>query len=127
MSTKTNALFIISAFALSACFGSDSADDLADQGEDLAEKYLNEQPTPIDAMPTEGTATYNGIAGFVQGSGVSAQTIAEGAEIVSKIELQADFGASTISGTLSDFEATENDTGASDGIRSGRLTLKKQL
>lgn len=114
MSTKTNALFIISAFALSGCFGSSSnlADDLADKGEALAMKHLNADPTdPGDPALASGTGTYAGVAGFKQDPAATLDQIATTPEALSDITLTADFDAATAEGTLSNFAVTEHDTG----------------
>lgn len=55
------------------------------------------EPTSIDAMPASGSATYSGVMGF------SASEEAP-VDVYSKASLTANFGAATISGSLTDFQ-----------------------
>ena len=63
-------------------------------------------------MPTDATATYKGIAGF---SDVPGPFVPGEATDLAEIELRADFGASTISGSLTNFRFEEGD-GASVAV-----------
>jgi len=90
---------------MSACSsssgGNQSFDQLATKGQNIIEEYGNADVTPESAMPTAGTATYNGVAAF---SDVPSESyIAENAEAVAALRLEANFGDSTIGGKMDNF------------------------
>lgn len=74
---------------------------MARRGEDILVKAQGIDQTPANAVPSAGTATYNGVAGF----GASEYS---DIEVMSEASLTADFSASTISGRLTNFRDYEN-------------------
>jgi hypothetical protein len=96
---------------LSACSGgsgsSQSFDQLATKGQNIIEKYQDADLTPEAAMPTSGTATYNGVAAFSDVP--DAEYIAENAEAVAALRLEANFGNNTISGKMDNFVDYDNE------------------
>ena len=86
--------------ALSACGSSDSFAKMEDRGTALAAKYAETPPT--ETMPTEGTATYKGYAGY------SADENAETADYASNVTLNANFADATIDGSLTNFRDANN-------------------
>lgn len=93
----------IAALAVSACSssnsGSRSFDQLADEGQALLTQYENEDVTPTSNVPTAGSATYNGVAAF----GTTQSFDVQNAEALAAVSLEADFAASSISGTIDNF------------------------
>ena len=74
-------------------------------------------------MPTTGTGTYRGVAGFAAGNGNYGPAMSD-ATLVAQAELNADFGAGKISGDLTNFRDDQNQAIAGrvqirDGHRTG--------
>lgn len=86
--------------ALSACGSSDSFAKMEDRATALAVKYA--EPTATETMPTEGTATYKGYAGY------SDNPDAENADYMSNVTLNANFADATIDGSLTNFRDANN-------------------
>lgn len=71
------------------------------------EDRIEALPSRSTTMPTSGTGTYNGVAGFVAGDGHAAPAMSD-ATLVAQAELTADFGARNISGELTNFRNDKN-------------------
>lgn len=137
---KTIHIFAISGMTLlSACGGSGGSGnpsvkyksfvDMAQEGQTLIGKYWSAGLTPFANMPTNGKATYTGVAAY--SDVLNAKYIVENAEVVSKVTLNADFAADEISGKLDNFRDYENKAiaGAVD-IKNGKIqgnTIKADL
>lgn len=67
----------------------------------LNDRIVNATATPADSMPTAGTATYSGLAGFSTTNGGPS-------EIMSEASLTANFDNSSISGGLANFRHYQN-------------------
>ena len=97
---------VSSALFLAAC-GGGGGDSQANfstmesRGNALINKIEDQSATPVNSMPTTGTATYSGIAGF-------APSINDEIQVLSEASLTANFGASTIAGSLTNFRDYEN-------------------
>jgi hypothetical protein len=97
---------LMSSILLAACVsgGKDASyDEMYSRGKSLVSKFESEDPTPVGAMPTTGTATYSGVAGF------GAET-SEQVEVMSQASLAANFATSSISGNLTNFRDYENNS-----------------
>ena len=96
---------------ISACSsssgGKQSFDEIATKGQNIIEKYEDADVTPVSAMPTSGTATYNGVAAFSDVP--DAAYIAENAEAIAALRLEANFEDSTIGGEMDNFVDYDND------------------
>lgn len=88
---------------IAACGGSDngssgaSFNDLATRADALVARAETLEATPLESMPTTGTATYDGVAAF------SRSELMETTDMLSAATVNANFGDSTISGQLSNF------------------------
>jgi len=105
---------------LAACGGSSSDNDderpsfeqLASRGNALEARLGALEETTV--MPTTGSATYNGVAGFDMGGDNASDMLAE-------LSLQANFADSTVGGKLSNFTTSdgsqmEGELNVADGI-----------
>lgn len=95
-----------SALLLAACGGGGGNSQanfstMESRGTALINKIEDQSATPVNSMPTTGTATYSGIAGF-------APSIDDEIQVLSEASLTANFGASTIAGSLTNFRDYEN-------------------
>ncbi|MCF1708853.1 transferrin-binding protein-like solute binding protein [Tabrizicola sp. J26] len=111
--------------------GQATFDELAALGQTLFAKTESLSVTPEANMPTTGTATYRGAVSYVSSADLSAipdaekpKYIVDNPQVVSDATLNANFGASTIFGTLANF--TDRSTGVwqggmsiSNGVISG--------
>ena len=108
-------------FALSACSGSSGGggatqnaySELALQHRNLLLKNENAVQTAV--MPTGGTATYRGLAGY---SAIDFVQAGANPEVMSRIALTADFGAKTITGALTEFVDRTNTPIAGSAVMS---------
>lgn len=94
--------------SISACGGSSTSggpsfETLSTSGSALLEQYGNAAPTGVDNMPITGTATYRGVAAYSSDSSDPVY-IAQYADTLSELELNANFGTSTISGRAYNFK-----------------------
>lgn len=97
---------------LSACSSDDdfnlsdppTFDDLAVEEANLIGEYAGEDFTPVDDMPTSGSATYNGVAAY-SSSEVSPDAIRADPDSLSSITMTADFSSSDIFGRAHDFQS----------------------
>mgnify|MGYP002714179261 CR=1 FL=1 len=87
--------------------GSASFNDMARDANALLAKYDDAEPTPILNMPENGSATYRGVAAYSDVADMD--YIAENAEIMSDVELNASFASGSLTGELSNFRAFNND------------------
>lgn len=112
---KLAGLVVAMAGTLSAC-GSNgvSYGELETQGEALIAKYEETDVTPEGQMPTEGTATYRGVAAL--GEGTTEQ------DVYGKMTMTADFGANTIGGKITNLREPEGAIGGSLDITEGVIT-----
>lgn len=108
MKTNTAIVLASSAFFLAACGGSSTSsssgasfDSMVTRGEALINKIDGQSITPVRSMPTAGTASYSGVAGF-------GASIYDEVEVLSEASLTANFGSSSISGNLTNFRDYEN-------------------
>ncbi|MFC0281383.1 transferrin-binding protein-like solute binding protein [Falsigemmobacter intermedius] len=97
---------VSSTFFLAACGGSGggsqaSFSTMESRGTALIEKLEGQSATPVSAMPSAGSATYSGIAGF-------APSIYDEVEVLSEASLTANFASSTIAGNLTNFRDYQN-------------------
>lgn len=122
MRSHTAIVFAASAVLLTACGGGSSSgnggpgggggpapDSLAGMvahGERIEDRIAALQ-SHTTTMPTSGTGTYRGVAGFVAGDGFARPAMSE-ATLVAQAELTADFGARNISGELTNFRDDQN-------------------
>jgi hypothetical protein len=110
MKIKTALSSIAILSLMSACSssssGNQSFDQLATKGQNIITKYEDADLTPESEMPTVGTATYNGVAAF--SSVADAEYIAENADAVAALRLEANFGDSTIGGKMDNFVDYDN-------------------
>lgn len=96
---------------LAACGGGGggqlaSFDDLSAEQVSLAEAAVAVDRTPVADMPSTGSASYDGVAGF--SIGTMPQTT-EDLNILSELALTADFASGAISGSLSNFNSAEGE------------------
>ena len=108
---KTLLVAASAAVFLTACGGGSSGSgsggsnasfsSMANRGEALIEKIDTMNVTPSNSMPTAGTATYKGVAGF-------AASEYDEIEVISEASLTANFSRSTIAGNLTNFRDYEN-------------------
>lgn len=111
---------VLAACSSSGGAGSASFDELARQGNALASRLENADPTPVANMPSSGSATYRGIAAYSDTP--NAEFILENGEIVSQVELNADFSSGAVDGKLTNFRWYDNDRIAgSVDIRNGSI------
>lgn len=107
-------------FALSACGGGGgNGQDFASlgvQGANLLADYGNEPATQVADMPG-GSFNYSGVAAFNFGD-YSLSYVAANAEVLAEANLQANFGADAISGSLTNFVDADNIKG------EGRIDLR---
>jgi hypothetical protein len=94
--------------SLSACGGSGTSggpsfSSLSSTGQSILSQYGSAPATDVANMPTSGTATYSGVAAYSTDSGDPAY-LALYAQTLSQLELNADFGTSTISGRAYNFK-----------------------
>lgn len=114
--------------ALSACgssggnsHNSASFNDMARQGNALIAKYQDAEPTRAADMPTDLRATYRGVAAYSDVPDI--EYIAENAEIMSDVALNADFRTGAVDGELSNFRFYDNDRiSGSVAIRNGAIS-----
>lgn len=99
---------------LSACLGSGGSgvastsgsvegsapnfEQMASDGRAMLQNLENTDETPVAAMPTTGTATYNGVAAF--GDSADPEYLAENADILGRLQMEANFASETISGQI---------------------------
>lgn len=129
MKTLSTFALLVTAIALAACGGGSGGSggdpiasgsrpsfaQLTDRGEYLADRLTNMSATPIDSMPTSGTASYLGVAGFVPEDA--------GSELLAVADMTADFENSTFAGTFTDFRDEENArVQGRINIRNGTIT-----
>jgi hypothetical protein len=128
------------ALALAACGSSGGGGDegsptpsaeitflsLADRGRALARAAEGLSPTPQAALPSAGTASYRGVAGFETGA-VAVPELSDAAldrlDTLARLEIEADFGRGTIEGALRDFQS--GDLGGLAGearLRDGQIS-----
>jgi hypothetical protein len=117
--TTRSAVALAGLVALSACGGggggvgaSAKADfgatyssfaEMEDRAEIIGGRYENSEITPMSDMPTSGSATYTGLAGF--GPGDVMYLDEDDITVASEARLQADFGRGVLSGELTNFQA----------------------
>jgi hypothetical protein len=108
-------------FALSACGGSSPKlgfVELEDRGDALAERFENMEITPLSDMPTTGSATYSGVAGYAPGD-INTMTDEEVAalesELVSEMSLTASFVSGEVSGAFTNFSGRDKALGEVSG------------
>lgn len=114
--------------ALSACGSSGggssstaSFDEMARRGNALIAKYEDAEPTQLANMPTDLKASYRGVAAFSDVP--DADYIAREAEIMSDIELNADFRSGAVDGELRNFRFYDNDRIAGTvAVRNGAIS-----
>lgn len=114
--------------ALSACGSSGgssssnaSFNDMARKGNALIAKYEDAEPTRVADMPTDLQASYRGVAAFSDVPDVD--YIAENAEIMSDIQLNADFRTGAVDGELRNFRFYDNDRIAGTvAVRNGAIS-----
>lgn len=103
-------LTLLSACSSSSGGGSDatqSFDQLLAQGENIAIKYEEAELTSVSDMPTGGTATYHGVAAFVEAS--DGYYTPENPEMAAaRLRLDANFKDSTIGGEMNNFVDADN-------------------
>jgi hypothetical protein len=99
---------------------------LSEQGRSLVQEAGGLPVTPAAALPAGGTASYAGVAGLVTGTGLppglSDADLAT-LDTLGSLELTADFGRSTVEGTLSQLQSS--DLGALQGqivLRDGTIS-----
>lgn len=119
---------IAAAATLSACSSSASFEDMTASHAALVSTYENAEPTAVENMPTTGTATYEGNASFETSDGAQDPNPEQWE---SKLVLDADFAASTISGEMTNVtpnegEAAEGSIGITNGAISGN-TMTAEL
>lgn len=128
MNMKISLSSIVILSLMSACSsssnGNASFDQLAAEGQNLLAKYDDTSVTPESAMPTVGTATYNGVAAFSDRA--DADYISNNAEAVASLRLQANFGDSTIGGKMDNFVDYEN-TSASGSVQIINGTISENV
>lgn len=100
---------VLVALLLSGCGGSSSGpgsyEELLDTNQALSERLDPDKLT--DVMPTVGTATYSGATAFATGEGRTAAYILYNADLVSDLELLADFEANKITGSMTGFKSRD--------------------
>lgn len=120
--------------ALSACGGSSTGpasfttastqamfDDRLERGEALIDKYDNALPT--SNMPTTGTASYAGLAGFADGPNFDEADVVATAEVAMTASFTPSGGS--VSGSMSNFLALNSDTNEVEALQ-GSLTIADQ-
>lgn len=113
--------------ALAACGGGGGGDDpVAEYAQDAAraERIVNAtnqlSGTSVATMPVRGRAEYDGIVGLAFGG---APASIERADMIGELDLEADFGAGTISGEMDDFNTRDGrELEGELRIRDGRIT-----
>jgi hypothetical protein len=99
--------------ALSACGGSSlgAFDQKLERGNALVAKYAETERTPTEAMPTTGSATYEGVAAYSSVEPDSEEALIANPEYLSNVRLTATFtdDGGSIDGDLSDFITAENE------------------
>ncbi|WP_145111087.1 transferrin-binding protein-like solute binding protein [Cereibacter sediminicola] len=126
MNIKNVVGLVVVAAGLSACGGSDggtSFDSLATRGDSLIEKYEVVELTPVGSMPTAGTASYEGVAGyFFSEAAYDAAESAADADVLSTVSLTANFSDSSIAGSLGNFKDREGvSVSGSVAIKDGQI------
>lgn len=100
--------------------GSVSFADMAGQANALLTRVEDYDLTPVADMPTDIKATYRGVAGFSDVA--DADYIVENAEIMSEVEMNADFRTGSVTGELSNFRYYDNDRiDGTVAIRNGSI------
>lgn len=138
---RTTALVILFPFVLGACGSSSSTDptvppiepppsrasfeELASLGKSLFDEQVDLDYTPAPSMPVSGTATYSGAAAYKTDSSIPLDldypdyetAILTNPEFVSDVELVANFGSASITGSFNNFNS------AADGPLNGSLRI----
>jgi hypothetical protein len=94
--------------SLSACGGSGTSggpsfSSLSSTGQSILSQYGSAPTTDVANMPQSGTATYRGVAAY-SGDSSDPAYLAAHAQTLSQLELNADFGTSSISGRAYNFK-----------------------
>lgn len=95
-----------------------SYDEISERGTALIAEIDEVDPTPISAMPTRGSATYEGYSAFAYDSSMSDE-----ADVLSQVTLNADFASGGVGGRFHNLQ--EREVGALDGdipITEGGIT-----
>ena len=102
----------IAAMALTACGGgsssssNNSVDDLSESGIELIERLALLPETDTLDMPVSGTARYDGYAAYSSSTSDPVRIVSD-PDTLSEVQLTANFGSSTISGSATNFQSYE--------------------
>ncbi len=120
----------IVAFLVTACGGSDvvsrSYSELSSDAEQLGQRLEKigqynattddlENVTQTSELPTTGSASYSGVSEMRTGDSAS-QTNSDFPDVLSNLNLTADFASSTISGRMDNFQASTNNVQVSGSV-----------
>lgn len=75
------------------------------RGEILGDRYEDSDLTPVNDMPTSGSATYTGLAAF--GVGNAFEFDDDDATVGAEARISANFGRGVVSGELTNFQAND--------------------
>ncbi len=105
--TSRLALATLLPLSLAACGGGGSDalsfDDLRDDGLALIARYDDADLTPVNRMPTSGSARYEGVAAFAEGEEIELD--ASNATVLSEVSLIADFRTGAVTGGFDNFRS----------------------
>lgn len=101
--------------------GASSFEDLRDDGLALIARYDDADLTPVNRMPSSGSARYEGVAAFAEGEEIALD--ASNATVLSQVELTADFRTGRVSGGFDNFRSYYDGTTISGSIpiSNGRI------
>lgn len=123
---------------LAACSGSGSGSDagstpgtgsgtgdgpsfsaLSAEAMSLMEQSEDSTATPVADMPTSGSASYSGVAGFAEGRNAGTDDVV----IMSELSMEADFASGEVTGEMGNFRDDENNAlSGSMEIQNGEIS-----
>lgn len=100
--------------------GSASFNAMAADGRDLFDKYADAEVTPVANMPANTQATYRGVAAYSDVP--DPDYLMEYSEVVSEVELNANFSTGALGGELNNFRTLANERiSGSVALRNGEI------
>lgn len=127
--SRPRAVFVLipAAAILSGCepcpyFPNKESCKLTDEYFRLGEELDALEPTPVEDMPTSGTATYDGIARTQLSLEPDSEAVSYSVFLQSQVRMTADFGSGQISGDMTNFNTFGNSVRGSLDIENGVIS-----